>query len=207
MSANLFKCLANTDVAACGNESPSKCFCVPQHCVLRRSDVCCTSVRKSKRKSQLRSFKYEANLRDYSVVCRRCVGCQHPAKDVPSDVQKALISLDKQWGEAGGDTAKLDKIIGDNMLAIGSKGDAQDKQQLIADNKATSANVQNASYNADEYKFEMLSPDVVVMTHRGTIKGTENGKEVTESHRSLHVFQKVDGQWRVVANAQLPIAK
>jgi len=50
------------------------------------------------------------------------------AKDVPSDVQKALISLDKQWGEAGGDTAKLDKIIGDNMLAIGSKGEAQDKQ-------------------------------------------------------------------------------
>ena len=129
------------------------------------------------------------------------------AKDPPSDVQKALISLDKQWGEAGGDTAKLDKIIGDNTLSIGSKGEAQDKQQLIADNKATSANVQNASYNADEYKFEMLTPDVVVMTHRGTIKGTENGKEVTESHRSLHVFQKVNGQWRVVANAQLPIAK
>jgi len=129
------------------------------------------------------------------------------AKDVPSDVQKTLISLDKQWGEAGGDTAKLDKIIGDNMLAIGSKGEAQDKQQLIADNKATSANVQNASYTADEYKFEMLSPDVVVMTHRGTIKGTQNGKEETESHRSLHVFQKVNGQWQVVANAQLPISR
>ena len=129
------------------------------------------------------------------------------AKDVPSDVQKTLISLDKQWGEAGGDTAKLDKIIGDNMLAIGSKGEAQDKQQLIANNKATSANVQNASYTADEYKFEMLNPDVVVMTHRGTIKGTHSGKEETESHRSLHVFQKVDGQWKVVANAQLPISR
>src|SRR4029077_1290312 len=93
------------------------------------------------------------------------------AKDVPSDVQKALISLDKQWGEAGGDTAKLDKIIGDNLLAVSSKGEAQDKQQLIADNKASSVGVQNASYVADEYKFEMLSPDVVVMTHRGTIKG------------------------------------
>src|ERR1700732_116484 len=124
------------------------------------------------------------------------------AKDVPSDVQKALISLDKQWGEAGGDTAKLDKIIGDNMLAIGSKGEAQDKQQLIADNKATSANVQNASYNADEYKFEMLTPDVVVMTHRGTTKGMQNSKEVNESHRSLHVFQKLDGRWQGVAKAQ-----
>ena len=129
------------------------------------------------------------------------------AKDVPKDVQQSLISLDKQWGEAGGDTAKLDKIIGDNLLAVGSKGEAQDKQQLIADNKVVSASVQNASYVADEYKFEMLSPDVVVMTHRGTTKGMENGKEVTESHRSLHVFQNRDGGWQVVANAQLPIAK
>ena len=129
------------------------------------------------------------------------------AKNVPNDVQQTLISLDKQWGEAGGDTAKLDKVIGDNLLAVSSKGEAQDKKQMIADNKATSADVQNASYTADEYKFEMLSPDVVVMTHRGTTKGMQNSKEVTESHRSLHVFQKQDGRWQVVANAQLPIAQ
>ena len=67
------------------------------------------------------------------------------AKNVPNDVQQSLISLDKQWGEAGGDAAKLDQIIGDNLLAISPKGEAQDKQQLIADNKATSAGVQNAS--------------------------------------------------------------
>jgi hypothetical protein len=129
------------------------------------------------------------------------------AKDVPTDVQQNLISVDKQWGEAGGDTAKLDKIIGDNLVAIGTKGEAQNKQQMIADNKATSAGVQDASYTPDEYKFEMLSPDVVVMTHRGTTKGMQNGKEVTESHRSLHVFQKRDGRWQVVANAQLPISE
>ncbi len=129
------------------------------------------------------------------------------AKDVPKDVQDALISLDKQWGEAGGDTAKLDKIIGQNALAVGTKGEAQDKQQLIANNTATSAGVQNASYAADEYKFEMLSPDVVVMTHRGTTKGTQNGKDVGESHRSLHVFQKIGGRWQVVGNAQVPIAQ
>jgi hypothetical protein len=129
------------------------------------------------------------------------------AKEVPTDVQQNLISVDKQWGEAGGDTAKLDKIIGDNLVAIGTKGEAQNKQQMIADNKATSAGVQDASYTPDEYKFEMLSPDVVVMTHRGTTKGMQNGKEVTESHRSLHVFQKRDGRWQVVANAQLPISE
>jgi hypothetical protein len=129
------------------------------------------------------------------------------AKNVPADVQKALIALDKEWGEAGGDTAKLDKIIGDNVLGIGAKGEAQDKQQLIASNKALSTDVQNGTYAADEYKFDMPSADVVVMTHRGTTKGMQNGKEVTESHRSLHVFQKQNGRWQVVANAQLPISE
>jgi hypothetical protein len=129
------------------------------------------------------------------------------AKNVPADVQKALIALDKEWGEAGGDTAKLDKIIGDNVLGIGAKGEAQDKQQLIASNKALSTGVQNGTYAADEYKFDMPSADIVVMTHRGTTKGMQNGKEITESHRSLHVFQKQNGRWQVVANAQLPIAE
>jgi len=120
---------------------------------------------------------------------------------------KALIALDKEWAEAGGDAAKLDKIIGDSALAIGPKGEAQDKQQLIASNKAASTDVTTATYTADEYKFDMPSSDVVVMTHRGTTKGMQNGTEVTESHRSLHVFQKQNGRWQVVANAQLPIAQ
>jgi hypothetical protein len=133
------------------------------------------------------------------------VGAQ--AKDVPKDLQQTLISLDKEWGAAGADAAKLDKIIGDNLLAVSSKGEVQDKKQLVADNVATSTGVTNASYMPDEYRFEMLSPDVVVMTHRATSKGTQNGKEVTESHRSLHVFQKRDGRWQIVANAQIPIGQ
>jgi hypothetical protein len=125
----------------------------------------------------------------------------------PASVQQALIALDQQWGEAGGkgDTAALNKIVSDNYLGIGQKGEALGKQEQVAATTATSANVQNPSYTADEYKFEALSADVIVMTHRATIKGTQAGKELTESHRSLHVFQKRSGQWQVVASTQLPL--
>src|SRR5258708_3159498 len=135
------------------------------------------------------------------------VGASAQAGNLPKDLQQTLISLDKEWGNSGTDTAKLDKIYGDNLIAVSTKDEAQDKKQIIADNVASSTGVQDASYVADEYKFEMLSPDVVVMTHRGTTKGMKDGKEVTESHRSLHVFQKRDGHWQVVANAQVPIGK
>ena len=139
-----------------------------------------------------------------TLLCMAAV-VSSQAKEVPNDVQQALIALDKEWGQTAGDTTKLDKIIGDHVLAIGPKGEAQDKQQLVTANATGAAGVQNATYTPDEYKFEMLSSDVVVMTHRGSTKGMKDGKEVTESHRSLHVLQKQGGKWQVVANAQLPI--
>ena len=56
------------------------------------------------------------------------------AKEVPSDVQQALIAIDKEWGQTAGDSTKLDQIIGDHVLAIGAKGEAQDKKELVAAN-------------------------------------------------------------------------
>jgi Domain of unknown function (DUF4440) len=122
--------------------------------------------------------------------------------DAPNQqVQQQLIALDKQWGEAGTDTAALNKILADNMVALGPKGEAEGKKEQIA--AVTTAPA--SGYVADEHKFEMLTPDVVVMTHRGTITTTEGGKQVKESHRSLHVFQRINGNWQVVASAQVPI--
>jgi hypothetical protein len=116
-------------------------------------------------------------------------------------VQQQLIALDKQWGEAGTDTAALNKILSDKMLALGQKGEAEGKKEQIAAITSTPS----SGYVADEHKFEMLTPDVVVMTHRGTSTTTEGGKQVKESHRSLHVFQRNNGNWQVVASAQAPI--
>jgi hypothetical protein len=72
-----------------------------------------------------------------------------PEKKVPSQqVQQALIALDKQWGEAGskGDTATLNKILSDNYLGVGAKGEGLGKQEQVAATTATSVNLQNASY-------------------------------------------------------------
>jgi ketosteroid isomerase-like protein len=120
-------------------------------------------------------------------------------------VQQQLIALDKQWGEAGskGDMAALEKIVADGVLAIGPNGEAQGKKEQLAPPPTGTG----GTYKADEYQFESLSPDIIVMMHRGTTTGTEGGKAVTESHRSLHVFQRRSGTWQVVANAQIPITK
>jgi hypothetical protein len=117
-------------------------------------------------------------------------------------VQQQLIALDKQWGQAGSDTVTLNKILADSMLALGPNGEAQGRSEQIAASTSGPAGAAG-SYVADEYKFETLTPDVVVMTHRGTTTGTDGKKE---SHRSLHVFQRRGGAWQVVASAQAPIS-
>jgi ketosteroid isomerase-like protein len=122
----------------------------------------------------------------------------------PEAVQKQLIALDKQWGEAT-DTALLNKILADHMLALGPNGEAQGKQEQVAASAAAAGGAPAGSYLADEHKFDMLSPDIVVMTHRGTTTTTADGKPVNESHRSLHVFQRKNGNWQIVASAQVPI--
>lgn len=131
------------------------------------------------------------------------VGAAHAGGQqmVSDEVRQQLIAVDKQWGEAGTNTATLDKILGDNLVAIGAEGQVQGKKEQMA--APGNAAAQGGSYAADEYQFEMLAPDVVVMVHRG--RTMQDGK-ATESHRSLHVFQRKGGAWRVVANAQVPIA-
>lgn len=82
----------------------------------------------------------------------------------------------------------------------GQKGEAQGRSEQIA----ASTSTPSSGYVADEHKCEMLTPDVVVMTHPTT---TEGRQQVKESHRSLRVFQRVNGNGQVVASAQVPIPR
>ena len=136
-----------------------------------------------------------------SVVMMTGLSAADRMQPPSQQVQQQLIALDKQWGEARADSAVLNKILSDKMLALGQNGEAQGKKEQIAQSTA----IPSTGYVADEHKFEMLSPDLVVMTHRGTSTTTEGGKSVKESHRSLHVFQRTNGNWQVVASAQVPI--
>lgn len=144
-----------------------------------------------------------ATLLAVSVVTIAGMSAANRMEPPSQQVQQQLIALDKQWGEARADSAVLNKILSDKMLALGQKGEAQGKKEQIA----TITSTPSTDYVADEHKFEMLTPDIVVMTHRGTSTTTEGGKQVKESHRSLHVFQRTNGNWQVVANAQVPIAQ
>jgi hypothetical protein len=123
-----------------------------------------------------------------------------------SIAEQELISLDKEWGEAGlrGDSAVLERILADDFIGNSPTGVAT-KAQNIAEAKTNAPDITNATYVADDYTIRFLDPNTAVMTHSALEKGLNKGKEYSEQHRSMHVWVKRGGRWQVVASQATPV--
>jgi hypothetical protein len=109
-----------------------------------------------------------------------------------ADDTEALIDLDKKWGESQGADA-LAPLLSDDILAIGVDGLGGKAEMLAAADEAEPA---AGPYDAEGYKVRFLSDDVAVMVHSA---------DGPEPHWSMHVWQKLDGEWHVTATASVPI--
>jgi hypothetical protein len=109
-----------------------------------------------------------------------------------ADDTDTLISLDKQWGESEG-SAALDPLLLDSVMGVSGGGLGNKNSMLEA---ADSAEPSTEPYMAGDYKVQFLSDDIAVMVH---------STAAPEPHWSLHVWQRVDGAWRVAASASVPV--
>ncbi len=110
---------------------------------------------------------------------------------VADDTDK-LIELDKKWGESEGADALAPMLL-DDIVAIGADGLGNKAMMLEAADNAEPA---TGPYAASDYKVQFLAEDIAVMIH---------STPAPEAHWSMHVWQKVDGTWRVAATAAVPI--
>jgi hypothetical protein len=121
-----------------------------------------------------------------------CVICLIMTGSVANaDESNTLVQLDKEWGEAQGPEA-VAPLLADNILTLTSVG-VVNKEQML---EAAANDVPTGPYIAEDYDIRFLSEDIAVMVHSA-------GEP--DPHRSMHVWQKLDGKWQVVANANVPI--
>ena len=106
-----------------------------------------------------------------------------------ADDTAMLINLDKQWGSAGGP----DGFVSDDVVGIGPTGIIG-----ITEVRQAAVGPSDEEYVVDGYQVNFLSTDIAVMVH------TASG---SDPHSSLHVYQKQDGKWMVVANASAPLGE
>ena len=124
-------------------------------------------------------------------------------KTLSASPAQQLIDIDKQWGEAiaKGDVQLLDRILADEFIGAGSRGEIITKPQQMEQAKNGPVVIKDSQYEADEYVVRLLDKSVAVMLHRGTYRS----KDLYETHRSLHVFVNRQGRWQVIASEQIPI--
>lgn len=103
----------------------------------------------------------------------------------------ALEKLDKQWGSTT-DEAVVKGLLADKIMTISPDGMADKATMVAADMADIDA---GTPYTSSNYKTEFLSDDIAVMVHEA---------EGDEPHMSMHVWQKLDGKWQVVASATVP---
>ena len=111
-----------------------------------------------------------------------------------ADDTDRLIELDKKWGESEGADALAPMLL-DEIVAINANG-VGDKKSILE--QAESAEPATGPYEASDYKVRFLTEDIAVMVHSSL---------TPEPHRSMHVWQKVDGKWLVAATATTPMAE
>ncbi len=123
-----------------------------------------------------------------------------------SEQERALIALDKTWGEANiaGDEKFLQDILADDLVASGPAG-IVDKAIAIRQSMGVSRARRGASRTTDNYVIRWLGPDTAVMTHKSVLTYRQGPNAATEEHYSLHVWVKRDGRWKVVATQLAPV--
>jgi hypothetical protein len=110
-----------------------------------------------------------------------------------ADDESDLVALDKEWGEATAPEA-LEGLLSDDIISIAAEG-VVGKAEMLEEAATTPP---SGPYMAGNYRTKFLGEDIAVMVHN-----TSGDDE----HWSLHVWQRIDGNWLVMATATVPVSE
>jgi len=107
-----------------------------------------------------------------------------------ADDESDLLALDKEWGEATVPEA-LEGLLSNDIISIAAAG-LVGKAEMLEEPAGAAP---SGPYMAGDYRTKFLSEDIAVMVHNTSGDDT---------HWSMHVWQRIDGKWQVVATATVP---
>ena len=120
--------------------------------------------------------------------------------------KKALAALDAAWSTAGqnGDKAALMKIYADDYMGLpGMQGKSAAIEATMGTFEKNKANPSGANKVTADHYIISCTPVSATVTHRNTVWAPNGagGKPETYYSRSVHIFEKRNGNWQVVSNA------
>ena len=109
-----------------------------------------------------------------------------------------LHGQNERWYQAWleKDATIVDRLMAEDYLYIGPSG-------LVLDRQAILAIIRSPSYRLDhgtrtEVVVRAVGQEAAVVRHRYQGAGSFEGTSFTDDHRSVMVWEKQDGEWRLV---------
>jgi uncharacterized protein (TIGR02246 family) len=113
-------------------------------------------------------------------------------------VEKAVMQMEEELRAAisKGDAKAYARIVGDDYVFTNADALMRTKAQMVS--AYESGSIKYESVKFDEIKVHPYG-DTVVVTGRSTVKGMDNGKDISGQSRYTRVYVKRQGKWQLVA--------
>jgi ketosteroid isomerase-like protein len=115
-----------------------------------------------------------------------------------------VLTVERQWVAAHRtlDLGILSSILGENYRQIQPDGSIIGKEELLESYRSGVRKWETAQ--ANDYDVRMLG-DVALLIGRWRAIGENSGEKFDYSARFLAVYQKVEGNWKLVSDVSIPL--
>ena len=119
-------------------------------------------------------------------------------------LEQTLMNLEREWveGLVRRDLAALDRIMANDIVGVGPRGEVWNKAQLIADIKSGDYTIESA--NVSDMSVRVYGTTAIV-TGRYSDKSKYKGKDASVSARFVDVYVKRAGRWQAVSSQETAI--
>jgi ketosteroid isomerase-like protein len=143
-----------------------------------------------------------------AIILLVLAGAPYARAQDNSAIEAKLKQMEDAWEKAfmDKDQAAVGNMVADDYAGINSKGEHQNKTQLLDEIK-TSPDTLSASTN-DSMEVHVYGPSVATVVGTSTEKGKDkNGKQFSRSFGWVDTWMERNGKWECIGEAVMPLKK
>jgi ketosteroid isomerase-like protein len=111
---------------------------------------------------------------------------------------REVEALEQDWRRAllSSNVAELDHLLADDYLGVTANGTLETKADLLATRRSGTVRLQQLDLT--DLKVRVYG-DTAVVTSRAELSGSNGGTDISGRYRYTRVYNRRNGQWRIVS--------
>jgi ketosteroid isomerase-like protein len=111
---------------------------------------------------------------------------------------KQIENLEQDWRRAllDSNVPAMDHLLADDYLGVTANGTLETKADLLAMRRAGTIHI--SGLNLSDLKVRVYG-DTAVVTSRAELAGTNGGTDISGYYRYTRVYNRRNGEWRIVS--------